>query len=526
MSNGWYQLEHNKPKRTPPCLAGRQEPPRRPAYVPVSIPEPAPCPTPEPQPEPAPPALCIEPAPPAPEPQPTPQPQPPAWKPTAETLPDPYGDQSAVIHSQTVGERGPVLLQDRVLHETLEDFVTSKPRERAVHVKGWGAFGRFECLQPMGEFTTLPFLQSAGQVTSTVSRFSLAVSNRGTPDASRNVRGFSTKFYTDDGVFDLLCNHLPVFAVRDAIRFPETIRALLPSPVSGLIDPSRFWDFVARAPEATHFVTWLYSDIGTLKSLRHLRAYGVNTYVWRNAQGARRYVKYHWIPQSGVQFITAQESAALAGDPDIAGRDLYDAIRRGEGPEYELRVQLMDPADAAALPYDPLDDTKVWDESCWPLVPVGRLRLERNPERYWDEVEKLAFSPSNLLPGAELSDDRMLQGRSFVYSDAQRFRLGPGFRRVPVNRQGNWTPDRQVSSGLGVETCGVQVRADLPKQDDFAQAGERYRAFSPEERDRLAENIAAELAGTPEETRRAVLGYLYCADEDYGRSVAQKMEEK
>ena len=508
MSNGWYQLERNKLKKTAPCLSGRREPGpvTSQAYVPVSIPEPVPAPCP------------------APEPQPEPPPKAPQWERPSGAMPDPYGDEGTVTHSQTVGPCGPVVLQDGVLHETLNTFMDAKRLERAVHAKGWGAFGRFECCQPMGEHTMLPFLQAAGQQTPTACRFSLAVSNRGTPDASRNVRGFSTKFYTDAGVFDLLCNHLPVFAVQDAIRFPETIQALQPSPVNDLIDPSRFWDFVARAPEAVHFVTWLYSDIGTLKSLRHLRAYGVNTYVWRNAKGARRYVKYHWIPMAGTQFITAQESAALAGDPDVAGRDLYEAIRRGECPEYELRVQLMDPCDAGDLPFDPLDDTKVWDEARWPLLPVGKLRLERNPEDYMEQVEKLAFSPNNLLLGAELSADKMLQGRSFAYWDAQRRRLGPDFRKVPVNRQGNWSPDQVVSSGLGQETAGVQVRADCPRGDDFTQAGERYRAFTQEERDHLAENIARELCMAPEETYRAVLGHLWQADEDYGRAVAQLAE--
>lgn len=515
MSNGWYQLENHRPWKVPPYVpAGPHGRTPAPNGAPMAPPPPPSRPEPSAPSTPAP----TVPAPASPVPESPPAPK---W----ERAGTPPTAKDAALHTQTVDPRGPALLQDGVLHETLETFVVEKPRERAVHVKGWGATGSFECARPMGDVTLLPFLQREGQRTPAASRFSLAVSNRGTPDASRNVRGFSTKFYTDAGVFDLLCNHLPVFAVRDAIRFPEVIRALLPSKVSGLGGTDRFWDFVARTPETVHFVTWLYSDVGTLKSLRRMRAYGVNTYVWRNGAGERRYVKYHWLPLAGTEYITAAESAALAGDPDVAGRDLYEAIARGEFPQYELRVQLMDPAEAERLPFDPLDDTKVWDEERWPLTPVGRLTLNQNPEDYRREVERLAFSPANLLPGAELSDDRMLQGRSFIYWDAQRRRLGPDFRELPVNRQGGWAPGRQVSSGLGAEACGVQARSPGPKQDDFGQAGARYRAFSPEERERLCANIAGELKRTSGETRQAVLGSLRQADEEYGRGVADRMEE-
>lgn len=522
MSNGWYQLENSKKKKTMPYGAeiqyGSMYRRDRPAPAAPAVSrntEPGVCPEPDrPEPEPAIPAAEGT------------LPAAPVRACAEERRPDVYRDEGAVIHTQTVGPRGPAVLQDGILHETLDDFVTSKIVERAVHVKGWGAFGSFECQAPMGEFTMLPFLQRAGQCTAAASRFSLAVSNKGTPDTSRNVRGFSTKFYTDTGVFDLLCNHIPVFSVRDAIRFPESIQAFLPSPANNLIDPERFWNFVARAPESIHFVTWLYSDIGTVKSLRHLRSYGVNTYVWKNAAGVRHLVKYHWIPLAGAQFIDAQEAARLAGqDPDLAGRELYDTIAAGTPVEFELRVQLMDPCDADILPFDPLDDTKIWDEERYPLIPAGKLTLDRNPDNYMEQIEKLAFSPANLLPGAELSDDKMLQGRSFVYWDAQRHRLGPDFRKIGVNRQADWKPGDLVSTGLGIEACGIQVREDIPKQDDFAQAGERYRAFTPEERDHLSENIASGLRGVSEDVRRTVLSYLWQADEEYGSQVAQKIDD-
>ena len=429
------------------------------------------------------------------------------------------------MHSQTVGERGPVLEQDSILHETLETFVHTKIIERPVHVKGFGAFGYFETVYSMAKYTKLSFLQNPGQQVPVTVRFSLAVSNKGTPDTSRNVRGFSTKFYTGEGIFDLICNHIPVFLVRDAIRFPESIQAFLPSPVNNLMDPERFWSFIARAPESTHFVVRLYSDTGTLKSFRHMPGHSVNTYVWRNGQGVRSYVKYHWVPYAGEQYIDSQEAARWNGEnPDIAGQDLYDSIEKGKPVEYGLYVQLMNPKDESILPYDPLDDTKVWDERQYPLIPVGRMTLNRNPDNYMEQVEKVAFSPSNLLEGVELSDDKMLQGRANIYSDSQRRRLGPDFRKIPINHQKDWSPDSLVTSGKGRYVEGHLVRSDLPKQDDFTQAGQFYHALSLVQQDHLVNNLSADLAGISHETRSIVLTYLYNASPEMGERIVRQIE--
>jgi catalase len=435
------------------------------------------------------------------------------------------GDTPDAFHSQTVGERGPVMEQDNVLHETLETFIHTKLLERPVHVKGYGAFGYFQTVHAMTAYTQLCFLQSPGQQVPVAVRFSLAVSNKGTPDTSRNVCGLATKFYTDHGVFDLVCNHIPVFSVRDAIRFPEFIKAFLPSPVNNLIDPERFWSFVARAPESTSFLVRLYSDAGTLKSLRHIPGHSVNTYVWKNEQGVRTYVKYHWMPLAGVQYIDRQEAARLACEnPDYAGKDLFDTLNAGKTVEYGLYVQLMNPKDESFLPYDPLDNTKVWDERQYPLLPVGRLVLNRNPDNYMEQVEKLAFSPSNLLEGAELSDDKILQGRANIYWDSQRRRLGPDFRKIPINHQQNWTPDSLVTSGNGRFVAGRLVRSDVPKQDDFSQAGQYYRALSPLQQEHLVDNLAVDLAGISPETQNIVLGYLYQASSELGKRVAIKIQ--
>ena len=212
-------------------------------------------------------------------------------------------------HSQTVGPTGPVLLQDGVLHERLESFIYSNPLDRVVHTKGYGALGCFQPYCSMRKYTSACFLQDPSVITPVRVRFSLAISNRGTPDTSRNIRGFSVKFFTRDGIYDLLCNHIPVFLVRDAMRFPEVVRSLSPSPVNNLPDPTAFWAFVARAPETLNAITWLYSDAGTVACFRKMRGYGVNTFVWKNAEGGRYYVKFHWLPLAGEEMLDREEAA-------------------------------------------------------------------------------------------------------------------------------------------------------------------------------------------------------------------------
>ncbi|MBM7569187.1 catalase [Paenibacillus sacheonensis] len=436
------------------------------------------------------------------------------------------GDNSAALHSQTVGPRGPILEQDSKLHETLETFIHSKIIERPVHVKGNAAFGYFRTTHDMSAHTKLCFLQTPGQEVPVAVRFSLAGGNKGTPDTSRGIRGFATKFYSEQGVLDFIFNHIPVFTIRDPIRFPESIRALSPSPVNNLADPQLLWSFVARAPEMTHFLLWLFSDAGTVKSYRHLSGHSVNTYVWRNAEGVRKYVKYRWIPLAGLQYIDAVESARLGCEnPDFAGQDLYDAIAAGGTVEYELCVQLMNPDDAAVLSYDPLDPTKVWDENFYPLQPVGRLYLNRNPDNYMEQVEKLAFSVSNLLDGAELSDDKILQGRANIYTDSQRRRIGPDFRNVPVNRQADWTPESQITSGEGRYVEGQLVRAELPKTDNFAQAGQFYRALDAMQQTHLVDNLSDALSLATAESQRVVLDYLCQASAALGERVESRIRQ-
>ncbi|WP_368655026.1 catalase [Ornithinibacillus sp. 4-3] len=437
-----------------------------------------------------------------------------------------YSNNAAPRYAQTVGKNGPILEQDNILHEKLETFIHGKIIERPLHVKGYGAFGYFETMNSMSQYTKLPFLQQPGQTVPVAVRFSLGASNKGTPDTSRNIRGFSTKFYTDDGIFDLICNHIPVFLLRDPMRFPESIAALSPSPRNNLMDPNSLWRFVASTPESTHFIVRLFSDHGTVKSFRRIPGHSVSTYVWRNSEGKRHYIKYHWIPFDGVQYITSEEAEKIAAvNPDYAGEDLFQTIANGRSVEYGLYVQIMDPKDVEQLPFDPLDDTKIWDSKMYPFHPIGKMVLNRNPENYMEEVEKIAFSPSNLLEGAELSDDRILQGRANVYWDSQRYRIGPRFRDVPVNDQRNWRPSDLQTSGEGRFIEGKLVRSDIEKQDDFSQAGAFYQLLSQSGKSQLVSNLVTGLTGVRREYQVKTIEYLSLASRELGERVSAGLRE-
>ena len=271
----------------------------------------------------------------------------------------------------------------------------------------------------------------------------------------------------------------------------------------------------------------LYSDAGTVKSFRHIPGHSVNTYVWINAQGIRKYVKYHWYPFEGVQYIGREEANRLAAEnPDYAGKDLYDAIAAGKPVEYGLYVQLMDLKDEANLSYDPLDDTKVWDEKEYPLIPVGKMVLTKNPDNYMEQVEKVGFSPSNLLDGAELSDDKILQGRANIYSDSQRRRIGAEFRKLPVNQQQNWTPANQVTSGDGRYVEGKLERTSITKHDDFVQAGEFYMMLSPIEKEHLVENLASDLIVISDDIRKKVMEYLNKVSSDLAKRIEIQLKKQ
>lgn len=384
----------------------------------------------------------------------------------------------------------------------------------AVHTKGIGARGYFQVQRSMWEYTKASLFQFPGRQIPVTARFSPAIGGEGTPDSRRNVWGFSTKFHTGSHPFDLLCNHIPVSAVREAARFRDLIDALLPLTENSPAGPGKFWDFFAAAPEAAHFVTWLYSDAGTVGSLRHIRASSVNAYIWENEENIRRYVKYHWIPMDGERYIERREAVRLAvEDPDAAGRDLHGAISEGVPVEFGLHVQLMDLQDAERLPYDPLDPTKIWDEEQYPPALVGCLVLNQSlGGGRAEQVEKADFSVLNLPEGIELPDGGRFQPGLLACREAEYAHPGSGSAEGPGDG-----PDAGRLPG------GVQAAPDSSGADDFAQAGRRYEALSAQEREHLIDNIASELVLAAAQTRDTVLRHFKAVSAEFAEGVERRM---
>ncbi|MEG1108318.1 MAG: catalase [Oscillospiraceae bacterium] len=464
-----------------------------------------------------------------------------------------------VINDQntlTIGTGGQALLEDIQLLDKMAHFDRERIPERVVHAKGAGAFGVFRTTGSMAEYTTADFLREQGRETPVLVRFSTVIGGRGSPDSVRDPRGFATKFYTEQGVCDIVGNSLPVFFIRDAIKFPDVIHSLKPAPDSNLRNPERFWDFCSLTPEATHMITWLYSDRGTIRDYRRMEGFGVNTYVWVNKNSVRHFVKYHWKTLQGIETIDRFEAESLQGsDPDIAGRRLFEAIEKKDFPSFELMVQLMTEERAKTLTFDPLDDTKTWPEAEFPLKSVGVMTLNRNPQSFFAQIEQAAFCPGNLVPGIELSADKMLQGRSFSYLDTQRYRLGANFMQLPVNRSrspvvnnqrdgamafsfnpapinyspnslgGNQPKPAEIPQPKPLYAKGDLGRFQIAKTDDFTQAGERYRGLKDKERAHLCDNIAVELWKCKADIIERMLSYFEKADAEFAKTVRRDMEK-
>ena len=463
-------------------------------------------------------------------------------------------------NSLTVGERGPVLLQDVHLIEKLAHFDRERIPERVVHAKGAGAHGYFQVYESMSKYSCAKFLQDPKKKTPVFVRFSTVVGARGSADTARDPRGFAVKFYTEDGNYDLVGNNLPVFFIRDAIKFPDMVHAFKPAPDTGIPTSSsansRFWDFISLTPESTHMITWLFSDRGTVKSYRKMEGFGVNTYKWVNAKGKAVYVKYHWKPKAGVETIDRHEATRLAGeDPDIATRDLHDTIASGKTVEYELNVQIMDIADESKQNFDPLDATKTWPEDKFPLMLVGKMVLNRNPENFFAEVEQAAFCPASIVPGIEFSADKLLQGRIFSYADTQRHRLGANYLQLPVNRPRvdvdnnqrdgamqyapyaggtvNYEPNT-LAGGMPSEAPatatpqehleGGIARQKISLTNDFEQAGERYRSLGKMDQDHLVDNIVDSLAKADKPIQQHMVKNLAKANPELGKRVAKGLK--
>jgi catalase len=337
-------------------------------------------------------------------------------------------------NSLTIGPNGPVVLHDVHFLEQMAHFNRERVPERVVHAKGGGAFGAFEATADVSEYTKAALFQR-GARTEMLARFSTVAGEQGTPDTWRDPRGFALKFYTSEGNYDLVGNNTPVFFVRDAMKFPHFIRSQKRRGGSGLRDNQMQWDFWTLNPESAHQVTYLMGDRGIPRGWRHMNGYGSHTYMWINAAGQRFWVKYHFHTQQGVEGLAAAAAAEIAGeDADFHRRDLRDAITSGDHPRWKLSVQIMPYEDAKTYHLNPFDLTKVWPHADYPLVEVGTMTLDRNPDNFFAQIEQAAFEPSALVPGVGFSPDKMLLGRAFGYGDTHRYRIGPNYLQLPVNR--------------------------------------------------------------------------------------------
>jgi catalase len=456
-------------------------------------------------------------------------------------------------NAMTAGPRGPVLLQDTHLIEKTARFNRERIPERVVHAKGAGAFGTFRVTNDISGYTKASLFQGIGTETPVLARFSTEIGERGAADAERDVRGFAIKFYTDDGNWDLVASNMPVFFVRDPLKFPDFVHARRRHPRSNLRDAAMQWDFLSRSPESLHATTVMMSDRGRPASYRHMNGYGGHAYSLLNADNERFWVKFHLKTQQGVRTLSDVEAGhVIARDPDSHARDLFEAIGRGEAPTWTLYVQVMPERDAGATWYNPFDVTKVWPHADYPLIEVGELTLDRNPNNHFAEVEQASFQPGALVPGIGVSPDKMLQARLFAYADAQRYRLGVNHGAIPVNRPRVPAADgpgrdgaMRIDDNAGAAVApvpgsagrpGADPRATEPPlrvdgdadryddrqgNDDHRQAGDLFRRLTPEAQTRLIDAIAQAMTGVPAEIQRRQIGHFYQADPAYGAGVAR-----
>jgi len=337
-------------------------------------------------------------------------------------------------HSLTTGPAGPIALHDHYLIQKMAQFNRERVPERVVHAKGSGAFGYFEANGEAEKYCRADFLKK-GNKSEMLARFSTVAGEQGFPDTVRDPRGFSLKFYTDEGNYDLVGNNTPIFFVRDPSKFQDFIHSQKRQPNTGRHSHNMQWDFWTLSPETTHQVMWLMGDRGIPKSYRNMNGYGSHTFLWENEGGEKFWVKYHFKTDQGIEFFTEEEAGAMAAEnPDFHRFDLWNAIESGDHPSWTLKVQIMPFEDAVDYHYNPFDLTKVWPQGEYPLIEIGRMVLDRNPENFFAQIEQAAFEPSNMVPGIGPSPDKMLLGRMFSYPDTHRYRIGPNYLQLPVNQ--------------------------------------------------------------------------------------------
>ncbi|MFI9436151.1 MULTISPECIES: catalase [Streptosporangium] len=465
-------------------------------------------------------------------------------------------------NQRTVGARGPATLENYQFLEKISHFDRERIPERVVHARGVTAYGYFEAYgklgdEPVSRYTRAKLFQEAGKRTELAVRFSTVIGGRDSSEAARDPRGFAVKFYTEDGNWDLVGNNLAVFFIRDAIKFPDVIHALKPDPVTFRQEPNRIFDFMSQTPESMHMLVNLFSPRGIPADYRHMQGFGVNTYKWVNQQGETHLVKYHWMPKQGVRSMTAADAAAVqAQELGHATKDLHEAIDRGDFPEWELLVQIMTDEEHPELDFDPLDDTKVWPENDFPALPVGRMVLDRNVANNFAENEQISFGTGVLVDGLDFSDDKMLVGRTFSYSDTQRHRVGPNYLQLPVNqakhaevrtnqRDGQMTfyvdtegesphinYEPSLLGGLseghypthdeqGPVISGRLTRKRLPRTNDYAQAGQRYLLMEQWERDDLVLNLVTLLSQAERPVQERMVWHFLMVEDELGLRVGE-----
>jgi catalase len=457
-------------------------------------------------------------------------------------------------HTLTAGERGPAMLQDFHLIEKLAHFSRERIPERVVHAKGSGAYGTFTVTQDISKYTRAKVFSKVGKKTDVFLRFSTVAGEKGSADTDRDPRGFAVKFYTEEGIWDVVGNNTPVFFERDPIKFPDFVHSQKRDPQTGYKNPARMWDYWSKAPQAFHQMTILFSDRGIPDGYRFMNGYGSHTFGFWNSNSERFWVKFHFKSDQGIKCLTGEKAAKIAGeDPDYAGRDLFEAIERKEFPKWNVKVQIMPEKEAETCSYNPFDLTKIWPHKDYPLMDVGVLELNRNPENYFAEVEQSAFSPSNLPPGIGASPDKMLQARMFAYPDAQRYRIGANYQSLPVNLPKNEANNYQRDGALRFDgNCGTQdnfepndfggpvpdpsakepplkISGDMDRynshtgNDDYSQAGGLYNLMSEEQKDSLTSTIAGTMQSIPKELALKNIAHFKKCDKDYGNRIEKKL---
>jgi catalase len=460
-------------------------------------------------------------------------------------------------NSLTIGANGPMLLHDVHFLEQMAHFNRERVPERNVHAKGGGAFGEFETTGDVSQFTKAALFQP-GVKTEMLARFSTVAGEQGSPDTWRDPRGFALKFYTSEGNYDLVGNNTPIFFIRDAMKFPHFIRSQKRRGGSGLRDNHMQWDFWTLNPESAHQVTYLMGDRGIPRSWRHMSGFGSHTYMWINARGQKFWIKYHFDTQQGVQHLTGAEAERIAGvDADFHRRDLHEAIAAGDFPRWQLSVQVMPYQDAKTYHLNPFDLTKIWPHADYPLVPVGMMTLNRNPENFFAQIEQAAFEPSALVPGVGFSPDKMLLGRAFAYSDTHRYRIGANYLQLPVNRaktevdsylfdgamayehhadasmyapntQGRRYSDLTGPVEDGWETDGEMMRTAYelrPDDDDWSQPGALVReVMDDDQRERFVQNVSGHLlGGVHGDVLERAFAYWKNVDADTGKQIEERV---